>query len=44
MKRFNRAWLLGPDNGDTYHRSAVIVHDRDKNAREAESYFRMALE
>jgi tetratricopeptide (TPR) repeat protein len=44
MKRFNQAWLLDPDSGNVFHGFAVVVHDRDKNVREAEKCFRMALE
>ncbi len=43
IRKFNQAWLLDPENGDAYHGFALISTVRDKNADEAEKFFRMAL-
>lgn len=43
MKRFNQAWLVDADNGDAYHGFALVVIERDKNAREAEGLFRQSI-
>lgn len=44
IKKFNQAWLLDPENGDAYHGFALISTVRDKNADQAERFFRMAIE
>lgn len=43
IKQFNYAWVLDPENGDAYHGFALISTVRDRNADEAEKYFRMAI-
>ena len=43
IRKFNQAWLLDPENGDAYHGFALISTVRDKNADEAEKFFRMAI-
>jgi Tfp pilus assembly protein PilF len=43
IRKFNQAWLLDPENGDAYHGFALISTVRDRNADEAEKFFRMAL-
>ncbi len=43
IRKFNQAWLLDPENGDAYHGFALISTVRDKNAEEAEKFFRLAL-
>lgn len=40
--RFNQAWLLDPDNGDTYHGFALVTLQRDQEVPGAEKYFRLA--
>jgi len=44
IRKFNQAWLLDPENGDAYHGFALISTVRDKDAVEAEKFFRLALE
>jgi predicted Zn-dependent protease len=44
MKRFNQAWLLDPDNGDAYHGFAVLVMERDHDAKQTEALFRRGAE
>ena len=44
IRKFNQAWLLDPENGDAYHGFALISTVRDKNAAQAEKFFRLALE
>ncbi len=44
IRKFNQAWLLDPENGDAYHGFALISTVRDKNADEAEKFFKMAIE
>lgn len=43
IRKFNQGWLLDPENGDAYHGFALISTVRDKNADEAEKYFRIAI-
>lgn len=43
IKQFNQAWLLDPENGDPYHGFALISTVRDRNADDAEKFFKMAL-
>jgi tetratricopeptide (TPR) repeat protein len=43
IRKFNQAWLLDPENGNVYHGFALISTVRDKNADEAEKFFRMAI-
>ena len=43
IRKFNQAWLLDPENGDAYHGFALISTVRDKDAVEAEKFFRMAV-
>ena len=43
IRKFNQAWLLDPQNGDSYHGFAVVTLVRDKLPAEADRYFRMAL-
>ena len=43
MKRFNQAWLLDPNLGDTYHGFALVLIERDADKRGAEAMFRKAL-
>lgn len=43
MRRFNQAWLLNPNNGDTYHGFALVVFERDRNVEEAEVMFWIAI-
>lgn len=43
MKRFNQAWLLDPNNGNAYHGMAVIVMERDHDAKVAEQLFRRGM-
>ena len=43
VRKFNQAWLLDPENGDAYHGFALISTVRDKNADQAEKFFRMAI-
>lgn len=43
MKRFNQAWLLDPENGNTYHGFAVLTADAGGSPQEAEKYFRLAM-
>jgi Tfp pilus assembly protein PilF len=40
--RFNQAWLLDPENGDTYHGFALVTLQRDREVAAAERYFRLA--
>ena len=43
IRKFNQAWLLDPENGDAFHGFALISTVRDKNADEAEKYFKTAI-
>ncbi len=43
IKQFNQAWLLDPESGNPYHGFALISTVRDKNADEAEKFFKMAI-
>ncbi len=43
IRKFNQAWLLDPENGNAYHGFALISTVRDKDAVEAEKFFRMAV-
>lgn len=43
MRRFNQAWLLDPDNGDSYTGFATLTLMTKRSPREAENYFRLAL-
>lgn len=43
IKQFNQAWLLDPENGNPYHGFALISTVRDRNADEAEKFFKLAI-
>jgi Flp pilus assembly protein TadD len=40
MRRFNQAWLLDPENPSAYHGFALVLIERDRNAKEAEAMFK----
>jgi predicted Zn-dependent protease len=41
--RLNQAWLIDPEQGDTYYGLAIVAWQRDKDLARAEELFRMAL-
>lgn len=43
MKRFNQAWLLDPDNGDSFHGFAILVMERDHDEKAADALFRQGI-
>jgi Tfp pilus assembly protein PilF len=43
MKRFNQAWLLDPDNGDAFHGFAILVMERDHDAKAADALFQQGI-
>ena len=43
IKRFNQAWLLDPENGNTYYGFALITEMRGGNPAQTEGYYRLAL-
>jgi Tfp pilus assembly protein PilF len=43
MSRFNQAWLLDPDNGNSYHGFAIVTSMRGGTATEVERFFRLAV-
>lgn len=43
MKRFNQAWMLDPQNGDSYHGFALVLFERKSPPDEVEKYFKLAL-
>lgn len=43
MRRFNQAYLLDPELGEAYSGMAVVVMERDQDARAAEALFNRAL-
>jgi Tfp pilus assembly protein PilF len=43
MKRFNQAWLLDPDNGDSFHGFAIMVMERDQDEKAADDLFRQGI-
>jgi Tfp pilus assembly protein PilF len=43
IKRFNQAWLLDPDNGDSFHGFALTVYERDHDAAVADDLFKQGL-
>lgn len=43
MKRFNQAWVLDPEYGDTYHGYAVLTAMQEGPAADVETYFKLAM-
>lgn len=43
MKRFNQAWLLDPENGNSYRGFAIITLERGGKPAEVEKLFQLAL-
>ena len=43
MLRFNQAWLLDPENGDTYHGFALVISSRGGLPSEVERLFKIAV-
>ena len=43
MKRFNQAWLLDPDNGDSFQGFALVVMERDGDVAQAGALFKQGF-
>lgn len=43
MQRFNQAWMLDPENSDSYHGFAVTVSEQGAPTSEVETFFQTAL-
>ena len=43
IKRFNQAWLLNPENGDSYYGFALVSAQRNDPSEVIDDYFKMAL-
>ena len=43
MKRFNQAWLLDPENGNSYHGFALVISMRGGSPSEVEELFQLAV-
>jgi Tfp pilus assembly protein PilF len=43
MKRFNQAWVLDSDNGDSFHGFAILVMSRDHDTAQADALFQQGI-